>query len=290
MSLAQPLRSNLDWVRAVLHVEHGQQGSALRSGAYSMLMVLLGVLAFRWYVFHRWGDAQVAISASGQQGAGMQAGGMMDGATWWLGGVALTDSAGTELFTVIVSGMLLAIVACMQPLVPRCGLRLPLSRERWARVLWWRTQVEELVYASFAIVALALLGVALARLADVNAWTNIGRWILGLVTLFALLPLARVMRLHLVGSPDPFADPVGMRGVLAWRAYVGVMTCMAALFLGTKLTMVGWDEAMLHVRAELPTDLRPWTFLLAAPPILLLRWIWLRILVRHFRTCDLNLG
>jgi len=285
---ARTRRTTWDWVQAVLHAAHGQQGGVARAGLRIAIMVIVGLVWVRlvilpWAV---WAPA-AAFANSGHVASSAPTG---VAAPSWVARFVATDTVGSGLITIFLCGLGLTVMSCMVPSVPVLGVRLPLSRERWARVLWWRTQAEECTYLLFAVPTLVVLGMVLAYQAGPGAWTNVGKWIEGVVVLFALAPLARAMRLFVIRTPDPFADTSVLRGTVAWTAWAGVMVCMAALLLGTHLTMVGWDETMLHLRAEMPPALRPWTVLLAIPPIVLLRWIWLRILVRYCRTCDLGVG
>jgi hypothetical protein len=279
-------RSTWDWVQAVLHAAHGQQGGVVRAGIRIAIMVVLALVWVRLVILP-WASWVPTASAS-DPAAVVSAPSSGADPSRWMARFATTDTGGSGLITIFLCGLGLTVMSCMVPSVPVLGVRVPLSRLRWARVLWWRTQVEECTYLLFAVATLVTLGLVLANQTGAGAWTNVGSWIEGLVAMFALVPLARVMRLHVIRSPDPFSDMSVLRGTVAWTSWAGVMICMAALLLGTHLVMVGWDETMLHLRAELPPDLRPWTVLLAIPPIVLLRWLWLRILVRHLRTCDLN--
>lgn len=282
---ARTRHSTADWVQAVLHAVHGHRGGVWRMAVRVAIMVTLGLVYVRLIMLPLF--ASVLIPP-GHEPVGQPSSGV--DAPAWVARFIVPDSAGSELLTILLCGLGLAVMSCMVSSVPVLGVRLPVSRSRLARVLWMRTQFEECGYLLCALATLACLGLALAHYAGEAAWTIVGLWMKGLVVMFALLPLARVTRMLLIRSGDPFADPWRMNGSTALTVWGGIVVCMAALMLGTKLAIVGWDETMLHLRAELPLDLRPWTFLLAVPPILLLRWAWLRVLARHCRTCDLDVG
>lgn len=287
-------RSDLDWVRAILHEQLG----AIRGGLVGRMIrfaVATAIVMFLVRLFlHALSNLRVATTAAAAEGSDPSASETLSFTLvqQGLSGFSLdwfTRSFASRQEEMIATNVV-AVILCTvfwNRMSVGSLLSAPIARRRRAWIVWLATQADEL--AAIAGILLGFLATALivASASEGDPWPIVGRFCLVTTAAFALLPVARWIRLRWLDSRpcprslDSEAEIQNPRAVGVYAVSAGV------LIFGAVLSIRLWQDSVSWLEAELPAPLHAWLPLVALVPIVLLRWLWLVALRRYFTRSDL---
>lgn len=255
---------DLDWLHALLHERYGMRrggvvGSGLRTGlgVVIVLVLTLGCFAVVRSLAGTWPPSAVGEPAGAAVGwAGLD----------WMAGESGRAAWESSVFSLVV---LFGVFASSAAILPGQHVLPPVSRRRLARLVWLRTQVEEVVMLAGMVGAISVLTVALARLPNHDPWEQFRVSVTGLLFLFAALPVARWTRLH-------WFEAQAARGT----GRAGGTPMVIVLLVNSVVFAIAWNWGVnvKGVAAWLP----------ALAVVLLIRWLWWWSLRRFFLQQDLQ--
>lgn len=257
---------DLDWLRALLHERYGMRrggvvASGLRTGlgVAIVLVLTLGCFAVVRSLAGTWPP-----SAAGEPAGAALAWFGLD----WMAGESGRAAWESSVFSLVI---LFCVFASSAAILPGQHVQPPMSRRRLARLVWLRTQVEEVAMLAGMVGGISVLTVALARLLDHDPWEQFRVSVTGLLFLFAALPVARWTRLHWFEAQVP-------RGT----ERAGGTPWLIALLVNSVVMVIAWAWA---TRVNLGAVWLP-----ATAVVVLLRWWWWSALQRFFLRQDLPGG
>jgi len=244
-------RSDLDWLRALIHEVHGEQRGGLPRAAA------------------RWAVVMLVIAA------------VVNGYLHLVSKMLSPDF--TSTFIPVVSVMSMMVVSV--PVMPLLGVNRPLSRRRLAWLLWLRTQVEEVALVGAIAVAFVAVAFVAAVVATGDAWTTLGWWMRTLLAVFALLPFARWIRLLTI-DVDARLTRTNATPTISAASFMGQAATMLVLLGGSAIIVVGWNQLTDHLRTLGPM-MTAGAYVAIALVAAGIRWWWLIVLRRFLERRDL---
>lgn len=287
-------RSDLDWVRAILHEQLGAGRGGLVGRmirfAFATAIVMFVVRLF----LHALSDLRVATTAAAAEGSDPSASETLSFALvqQGLSGFSLDwftrsfASRHEEMIATNVAAVILCTVFWNRMSVGAL-LSAPIARRRRAWIVWLATQADEL--AAFAGILLGFLATALivASASQGDPWPIIGRFGLVTTAAFALLPVTRWIRLRWLDRRAR-SRPLDSEAEIQDPRVVGVYAVSVGFLTGGALLSIRlWQDSSAWLESELPAPIHAWLPLVALVPIILLRWLWLVALRRYFTRSDL---
>lgn len=278
-------RSDLDWLRALLHEQIGAMRGGLVGRAIRFAIATVITTFLIRIFFHALGALRSADMTTGMER-------MSEISLEWF--TKSFPSRQEELFAINLVAVILGTVLWNR-MSPSAAVCYPIARSRRAWIVWLATQADEL--AAFVGILVGFLATALiiSSASDSDPWPVLSRFLFVATAVLALLPVTRWMRLRWLdarASPTPL-DPTAEA---QYPRAIGVYAVSMAVVIGGAILVIRvGEEAVSWLRAELLSGLDPKLassatvviVVIALVPIAILRWWWLVELRRFYRRNDL---
>jgi hypothetical protein len=282
-------RSDVDWVRALLHEQFGSQRGGLVGRAIRFAIATIIVTFLIRFFFHALAALRSEDAVTGLPREGLDLTGMS--LDWFTKSFA---SRQEELIATNLVAVILGTVAWNR-MGASATVRTPIARLRRAWVVWLATQAEELTSFIGVLVGFFATALIVAAATDADPWPVLSRFLLVTTAVFALLPVTRWMRLRWLdarASPRMLDPTTEAHAESQNPRAIGVYALSMALVIGGAILAIRLgEEAIAWLRTEIPPAFgdHATSMMLAAAliPIALLRWWWLVELRRFYRRDDI---
>jgi hypothetical protein len=283
-------RSDLEWVRALLHEQFGSQRGGLVGRVIRFAIATIIVTFLIRFFFHALAALRSEDAVTGLPREG-----------WDLTGVSLdwfTKSFASRQEELIATHLVAVILGTVvwNRMAASVTVRAPIARARRAWVVWLATQADEFTSFVGVLVGFSATALIVAAASGADPWPVVSRFLLVTTAVFALLPVTRWMRLRWLDARataralDPTTaahaesqDPRAI-GIYALSMTLVTVGAILAIRLG--------EDAVSWLRGELPAAFGASTVAVVAlavclVPVALLRWWWLVELRRFYLRNDL---